>query len=111
MALYNPKKLFAPYTATASSAIVYTVPASTTAVLKELVLVNITTTTQTVTVHCIPSGDSAGVANMLMNAVAVAPNSFEPVSFGQVLATGDKISILASATSSIVVHGSGIEIS
>lgn len=111
MAVYTPKKLFNPLTCTTSAVTAYTTPAVTTTVLKELVLTNITTATATVTVHVVPQGSSAGVANMVMNALPIAPNSFEPVSLGMMLNVGDFIVVLASANSSIVVHGSGIEIS
>lgn len=97
----SPKALVRT-TLTTSSATLYTVPASTTAIVTNIVLTNITGTAATVTLNL----DGVG----LMTAVSLAANSATFIDLRQVLATTKTITGLAGTGSAITCHISGSEV-
>jgi hypothetical protein len=104
------KRLSGPTTLTASAVTQYTVPGATTARVTELLIANIDTVDRTVTVHFVPSGGSVTNGNKVLNAVNIPANTTRQIVLQAVLATGDFISALASATSAINLMVSGAEI-
>jgi len=95
-------KALARTAAATSSATLYTVPASTTAVITNIVVTNTAASAATFTLTL------NGVS--LFTTVALAANSTAMFDLKQVLATGQVIAGLASATT-VNFHISGVEIS
>mgnify|MGYP001610668868 FL=1 len=80
--------------------------------LTTIVLVNDTTTAVTATIYLVPSGGTAGVGNILVNAIAV-PTDGSPLvlSFDELyLETSGTIQGLASTTDQVTYHISGKEL-
>jgi len=88
--------------AATSSATLYTVPASTTAVISNIVLANTATSSSTVTMAV------DGVS--FLPTVTIAANSIAAFDVKQVLATTKTITGYASTTA-VTIHISGVEIS
>ena len=79
--------------------------------LTALVLVNDTTTSATATIYIVETGGTAGVANIIANAVTIPGDGF-PVHIdvrGIIMNASDTIQGLASAASQITYHICGIE--
>jgi ATP-dependent protease ClpP protease subunit len=111
MATYTTKELKAVTGLTATAATLYTVPASTTTTVKTILLSNYTSTDRSVTLHLVPSGGSAAAGNKILGEVTVTANTTTTIDTAIVMPTGAFLSGLASATTSINVHISGVEIS
>lgn len=111
MATYLTKELTAVTGLTATAATLYTVPASTTTTVKTILLSNYTSTDRSVTLHLVPSGGSAAAGNKILGEVTVTANTTTTIDTAIVMPTGAFLSGLASATTSINVHISGVEIS
>lgn len=109
MTTYALKKFFNPTALGTSPSTLYTTPASTKATVKQIILVNTTSTAQSASVYFVPTGGSAGVANQVVPSVTIAPNQMQIIDLNQVLSAGDFISASASAASSITIHASGFE--
>lgn len=111
MATYTSKEL-APVTGlTASAATLYTVPSATTTTVKTILLSNYTSTDRNVTLHLVPSGGSVAAGNKILGEVNVPANTTTTIDTAIMMPTGAFLSGLASATTSINVHISGVEIS
>lgn len=106
---YTPARLAQTQPGT-SYATAYTVPASTTAIVKEILVCNPTASTVTLTVSLVASGGTAGATNNVISAVPVGPGQTVIYSLSSVLATGGFISMLASAATSLTVTVSGVVI-
>jgi hypothetical protein len=87
----------------------YTVPASTTTIVKQLVLCNTTASNATVDVHLVPSGGTAGVSNALVYNLTVDALSTMFVNVAAVMATSDFISAKANVAATVTMHSFGIE--
>ena len=83
---------------TTSAVTIYTVPASTRAMVKSIIIANTTGSAVNVTVNLVPSGGSAGTGNQIIPAVALSGNSVFQLDTAQVMNTGDFISVIAGAT-------------
>lgn len=83
-----------------------------TTVIDKFTATNTTGGAVTLTVHLVPKGATAGVANCVLSAKSVASNETYncPELVGQVLANGDFISLIASAATSLTISASGREI-
>lgn len=90
-----------------SVATVYTVPASTDVKVASIVLANTTAVSATVTLHAVPSGGSAGVANQVVPAIAVPGNSVTVIESSVYMAAGDFIAALQGTVSAVTVTISG----
>ena len=95
-------KVLSRTTLTDSSATLYTVPSATTTIVTNIALANITGSDATVDLLL------DGVE--LLKEVTVAANSTSIIDLKQVLVATDTIAGLASATSTITVHVSGVEV-
>ena len=113
--VYTPKPLADPGqlgTTVGDPPYLHTVSASTTTKLTAIILVNSLTTSVTATLYLVPSGGSAGVTNLLLNAVDI-PTSGTPLilEFDELyLETGATIQGLASSASQVTYHLSGVEL-
>lgn len=95
-------KLMARTTLTASSATLYTVPASTTAVVTSILLCNTTAAAVTATVNL----DGVPV----VSALSIPANTTTSIDTKQVLATTKTITGLAGSATAITIHVSGTEV-
>lgn len=93
---------------TTSTSVLYTVPALTRTILKEISAVNTTAGALTLTVYLVPSAGSPSAANAFYNASSIAANSRLQYNGTQVLNAGDTIQVLASGAG-ITVTTSGAE--
>lgn len=92
-------------------ATLYTVPAATQAIVKELMVSNNTGGAETVDVHYVESGGSADDTNIYIPGVTVAANDFLQIRSTQILETGDTIQALASVAAGVSIMASGAEVS
>lgn len=88
----------------------YTATGITYAILKEVVIANVTGGAVTFDMSLVPSGGTAGVANRLIPNASIDPYTTVIFKFSQVLEVGDFLSTKASAATSLTVSISGAEI-
>lgn len=103
-----PKKL-AQFVVPATETTVYVVPASTNTMIKEVLIANTSSSAQTVSLSLVPFGNTASNINRLLPAVYIGPNSMTTFNLSTVMATGDFLSVLASAPSAVTMTISGLE--
>lgn len=106
---YTPTRLSQSQPGT-SYATAYTVPASTSAIVKEILVCNPTTSLVTLTVSLVASGGTAGVTNNVVADTPVGAGQTVVISLSSVMATGGFISLKASAATSLTVTISGVQI-
>ncbi|MBK7082868.1 MAG: hypothetical protein IPH55_19730 [Betaproteobacteria bacterium] len=94
---------------TGSSVTVYTVPASTRAIIKDLLICNLGSGTPTFTIDLVPSGGSVSSTTKWYNAYALTANQHLHLRVSAVLEAGDTIRILASTTSAVAINVHGAE--
>jgi hypothetical protein len=104
----SPVKLAAPTALTSTVASLYTVPASTRTLLKDIDVVNTTGTALAITVYLVPSAGSPTSSNALLSAASIPANSTLQWSGNQVLNAGDTVQALGS-NSGLTIHVSGAE--
>jgi hypothetical protein len=104
-----PKQLKAATPLTTSYVTMYTVPASTTTIIKEILLANTTAGAVTASVSVVPSAGTASTSNNILGGVNIDPNSTIVVELHTLLITGDFISAKASAGSAVNIMISGVE--
>lgn len=110
--VYSPSALITPTQLAGTAGTIYTVPASTTTQINQIILVNDTTSAVTATLYLVESGGSAGVTNLLLNAKAI-PTDGSPLiyEFTQLfMDAGDTIQGLASTASQVTIHVSGVQL-
>jgi len=110
--VYTPKALVTPSQLAGTAGTIYTVAASTTTQINQIILVNDTTSAVTATLYLVESGGSAGVANLLLNAKTI-PTDGSPLiyEFTQLfMDTGDTLQALASTADQVTIHLTGVEL-
>jgi hypothetical protein len=90
-----------------SVATLYTVPASTDVKVTEVVLCNVTGADATVTLSAVPSGNTAGVTNRLVDTLPVAAHETAVISLSTYLTTGDFLAALQGTSGAVTVTVSG----
>lgn len=111
MASYTIKRLTNPTQLGTSASSIYTASgAGTTIAVKQIMVANVSASSVNFSMHVIPTGGIAGSTNLMVPAVAIAPNSFIVIDLDQILTNGDSLSAFASATASINVMVSGYEV-
>lgn len=107
----TPKVLVDAQYIGSSYATVYTCPASTTAIAKELILCNTDSSARTVSIRVVPSGATAGDEHCIFAAMSIAANTTYHLSeMTLILEAGDLISCDADTASKVVVRISGAEV-
>lgn len=107
---YSPKLLDQDNIASTSVTTVYTVPAATATIIKEIVLANTTSSAATFSIYRVPNGGSAAATNSIMEDVSVAANSTVVYGLSMVMDTvGDFIAVQQGTTSAICHTISGVE--
>jgi hypothetical protein len=94
------------------AAVFYTTPVSTTAVIKQFTLTNQGLTPVTVSVWITPTPTAPAASNLVVNERVLGPNeawSAWPM-LGQTLAAGYSIQAICSASTSVAIRVSGLEI-
>lgn len=102
----TPAKL-AQAAITGATTTVYTTPASTRTMVKEIDIANTTGGALTVNVHLVPSGGAAGTANALLYGVSINANSTLQWSGVQVINAGDTIQVQGSALGLTILASGG----
>jgi hypothetical protein len=98
--------LFAPSQLTASAATIYTVPATpATSTLSRgrVRFTNTDTASRAITAYAVPSGGTAGVSNVFMNAESLAANAHVDVDV-PLLGAGGTIQAFADVASKVTIH-------
>ena len=95
---------------TTSAVTYYTAPASTRTIVKQIILTNVTATNATVSISMVNSGGSAGTTNRIVEQLTVPAYGVVTIDVSQVLETGDFISALASAATTVNIRISGVEV-
>lgn len=109
MAVYTPKKLYTGQPGTSATTL-YTAPASTTTIVKNIIVCNTTSSAATLTLSLVASGGSAGATNRIMSSLNILPNDTVLFELSGVLSTGDFISALQGTSGSLTLHISGVEV-
>jgi hypothetical protein len=106
-----PKRLVDGAQLTAAAATYYTAPANTLTTISACTLTNTTEEAVTATLHLVPSGGAAGVANCILSARTIsAGESFNVGSaIGQTLAAGGTLQGLAGSATAVTLVASGYE--
>ncbi|MGC4378243.1 hypothetical protein WD019_15145 [Fictibacillus sp. Mic-4] len=105
----TPKRLYIGQPGTAASTL-YTVPANTKSIVKNVVLTNTTGADATITLHFVPSGGTAGAANKVISSYTVSANDTVVIDLSAVLEAGDTIQGLQGTASAVTVYLSGVEV-
>jgi hypothetical protein len=112
------KRLAGPAQLTASSAVYYTVPISTTTIVKQIILTNTTASAKTVTVRLKPANVSEAATHDIISAMSLAAN--ETMSFNCSLVlnnngstanatNSDQLAALCSSATSVNITVVGVE--
>jgi hypothetical protein len=98
------KRLAGPAQLTASSAIYYTVPISTTTIVKQIILTNTTAAAKTVTVRLKPLGVAEAATHDIISAMSLAANESTANA-----TNSDQLAALCSSATSVNITVVGIE--
>lgn len=109
MAVYTPKKLYTGQPGTTATTL-YTAPASTTTIIKNILVCNTTSSAATLTLSLVASGGSAAASNRILSAYNVSANDTVAIDLSGVLATGDFISALQGTSTALTCHITGVEV-
>lgn len=90
-----------------TTTVLYTVPAATATIVKEILLCNTDSAACTVTLQ---AGGTTGVADRILSAVSLAAGETKFVSLSTVLSTGQTITGGASSASVVGCKISGVEV-
>lgn len=111
MSVFDMKELVPARPLPDSASALYTVPASTTTIVKQLLIANTDSADLTATIHFVPSGGSPTNSNAIFSEMLVSANNTVSIDIKSVLPENSSIHGLASASSSINIHISGVEVS
>jgi hypothetical protein len=112
------KRLAGPAQLTASSAVYYTVPQSTTTIVKQIILTNTTASAKTVTVRLKPANVTEAATHDIISAMTLSANETMAFNCSMVLnnngstanaTNSDQIAALCSSATSVNITVFGIE--
>lgn len=109
MPVYTPKKFYTGQPGTTATTL-YTAPASTKSIIKNIIVCNTTANAANLTISLVPSGGSASAANRIMSSLNINAYDTVPVDLSGVLDTGDFLSAQQGTSSALTVHISGLEV-
>lgn len=89
----------------------YTVPASTEAVVSTITASNVDGTASDISIYIVADGDSAGVTNALVYQAELGANTIQAFTLGVTLGAADKISVQSATGSAVAYQAFGSEIS
>jgi|SRR5688572_5009362 len=90
---------------------IYPVPASTTALVKKVVISNNGGATGTVKLHHVQSGGSADSTNVILPTTSLAPNEYGVDDAPFAMSAGDEIRAVGDGTNAISISIYGLEVS
>lgn len=96
-----------------SDATIYTSPANTVSIIKQMSLTNFGAAAVTVTIHLVPSGGSAATSNVLCNGVVISAGGQAIVIYGainHVLQAGDAVVAKSDTATSVNIIVSGFQV-
>ena len=90
----------------------YTAPVNTRAIIDKMTATNSDSNTRTISVHLVPSGSTADSSNIVLKTYSlVAGETYDITEVkNHVLDSGGFISVVASASSTVVIRASGREV-
>lgn len=106
---YTPKRLYVGQPGTTVGTL-YTVPSGYKTIVKNIVLANTTSTDAKITMHFVPSGNSAGNANKVVADYPVSANNTVVIDLSAVLEAGDTIQAVQATAGAVTVYVSGVEV-
>lgn len=110
MSTYDLKELVPARSLPLSASVLYNVPPSTNTVIKQILLSNTQATDLTATLYFVPDGQSPSNSNSMFPEIIIAANNAVTIDISSVLSIGSAIHGKASASASINVHISGVEV-
>ena len=111
MTTYNLKELVPARPLPSSASNIYTVPALNSTVVKQIILGNTTATDLTANIYFVPNGGSATTSNSMFPDIIISANQAVTIDISSVLPASSSIFAKASASASINIHISGVEVS
>lgn len=108
MATYTPVQFAQSNVASTTETTIYTVPGATSAIVKQIILANVTAVAAVFSVSLVPSGGSAGVGNRILEQLSLPANSITILDLMEVMDTGDFISTKQGTASAITCTVSGV---
>lgn len=106
---FTNKNLFHSAPATGGNSTLYTAPADTTAVVKEIIVCNPQTSKGYFDLFVVPSGGAAGTGNQILSDVPIEAGETKFLHLETVLETGDFL-VAYSTTAQLTYTGSGLEV-
>lgn len=104
-----PKRLYGPTQPATTNAVIYTVPASTYTIIKEIIVTNTTATAALISIAI--NGTAATAANCILEQKSVPADNVEVYALSTVLNAADTLQALQGTTSALTVTLSGTEFS
>lgn len=111
MATITEKELVPARSLPSSASALYEVPALTQTIVKQILVANTTATDLSATLYFVADGDSPSSSNAMFPEVVVSANSTLSVDIKSVLPIASSIHGMASASASLNIHISGVEVS
>lgn len=90
---------------------VYTVPATSISIIKEMILCNTSATNASVTVYFVASGDTPAVKNTILSSSPLLAGETQIISFSTFLNAGMSVQIQCDVADVVGVTMSGVEMS
>lgn len=103
------KRIIGPSELTTSTSTLYTTPASTTTIVKEILFSNKTGSARTVTLRLVPDGASESNVHDIFSDININANETLSFACSIVLNTGDLIKSFASANTAVNIIANGYE--
>ena len=94
-----------------ANATMYTVPASTEAIVSTITVANVSGSEASFRIFVVEDGDAAGTGNALAYDATIAPNSFTAFSLGITLGSADAIVVRSGTGSAVTFQAFGSELS
>jgi hypothetical protein len=110
MPTYNLKELVPARSLPLTASAIYNVPSATTSVIKQIIVGNTTATDLTATIYFVPSGGSPTVSNSMFPEIIISSNTSVTIDISSVLTANSSIFAKASASASVNIHVSGVEV-
>jgi hypothetical protein len=110
MSTYSLKELVSARSLPGSASALYTVPSLTETIIKQILVANTTSTDLEATLYFVPSGGTPSISNAMFPGVLISANNTLSIEIKSVLPTGSSIHGFASASASLNIHISGVEV-
>jgi hypothetical protein len=104
---YTPTRFYIGQPGTTEETL-YTIPSGQSAIIKQILLTNVTATAATISLSLVPNGQTAVDSNRILKDYNVAANDVVTIDLTQVLNSDDFISAIQATASAITVTISGV---